>query len=173
MGTPENGVITQGIFSLDEFLGLQTPAGLITQSLDITNDLTGTFIARITVEEVLPAPVPLPAAAPYLLTALGSLALARRRLKAKVRGEGKAAGREGWKALFGRMGRGTGSVLLQALNAIAECDQRHREELRLRGVSDDFLKDVGLTRRQFETAYSRQVPLSLGRLQRATAMPSG
>lgn len=79
-GSPEGGVITQGVFSLDQFLGLQTPAGTITQPLDIVGDLAGTSIARIRVEEVImPSPVPLPAAAPILLAALGSLALIRRR----------------------------------------------------------------------------------------------
>ena len=78
-GSPEGGVITQGVFSLDQFLGLETPVGTITQSLDIVGDLAGTSIARIRVEEVMPSPVPLPAAAPLLLAALGSLTLIRRR----------------------------------------------------------------------------------------------
>jgi hypothetical protein len=77
-GSPEGGVITQGMFSLDPFLGSVTPAGTISQPLDIVGNLAGTSIARITVAEV-PAPIPLPAAAPVLLAALGSLALVRRR----------------------------------------------------------------------------------------------
>ncbi len=72
-------VITQGEFSLDPFVGLNTPAGIITQPLDIVDNLAGSSIARITVEEVMPSPVPLPAAAPLLLGALGSLAFIRRR----------------------------------------------------------------------------------------------
>ncbi len=77
-GSPEGGAISQGVFSLDQFLGLETPAGTITQPLDVIGDLAGTSIARIRVAEV-PAPIPLPAAAPFLLTALGGLALVRRR----------------------------------------------------------------------------------------------
>jgi hypothetical protein len=74
LGTPENGVITQGVFSLDPFLGLETPAGIISRPLDIVDDLGGSEIARITVSQV-----PLPAAAPFLATALGGLALVRLR----------------------------------------------------------------------------------------------
>ncbi len=55
----------------------------------------------------------------------------------------------------GSLGRRIGSLLLDVLNSIAESDQRYREEMRLRGVSAEFLKDVGLTRGQLETAHTR------------------
>jgi hypothetical protein len=77
-GADENGVITQGEFSLDQFVGLMTPIGQVTQGLNIVSDLPNTQIARITVSEV--APIPLPASAPLFLAALGGLGwLGRRR----------------------------------------------------------------------------------------------
>ena len=80
-GAQEGAVVTQAQFSLDPFLGLETPAGTVDAPLDIVSDLAGTQIARITIEEV-PAPIPLPAAAPLLLTAMGGLVALRRRRRA-------------------------------------------------------------------------------------------
>ena len=73
-GTEEGGVVTQGQFGLDPFLGRETPAGVIGTPLDIVSDLDRTLIAQITV-----APIPVPAAAPLLVTAMGGLAFMRRR----------------------------------------------------------------------------------------------
>lgn len=77
-GTDEGGVVTQAQFGLDPFLGLETPAGTVDAPLDVVGDPAGTQIARITVEAV-PAPIPVPAAAPLLLTAMGGLVVLRRR----------------------------------------------------------------------------------------------
>ena len=67
---------------------------------------------------------------------------------------------------------------LRALHSIpktiAESDYRYREEVRLRGVSEEYLRDVGLTRGQIETAYKREARFRLrfggGS---ATATPAG
>ena len=52
-------------------------------------------------------------------------------------------------------------VLHSILNTIAESDRRYREELRLRGVSEEYLRDVGLTRGQIETVYKREARFRL------------
>ena len=73
-----------------------------------------------------------------------------------------------------RLARQTSRALHAILNAIAESDRRYREELRLRGVSEDYLKDAGLTRRQLETAYHKESAFGLrlrGR-SRASATPA-
>ena len=73
-GAEEGGVITQGLFGTDEFVGLDTPNGAVTQGLNLTSDLANTTIARISV-----AAVPVPATAPLLLAGIGGIAFLRRR----------------------------------------------------------------------------------------------
>ena len=65
-----------------------------------------------------------------------------------------------------------GSILLGILNVIAESDRRYQEEMRLRGVSENFLKDVGLTRRRLDTAYSRETPFRLNLGSRTSVTPA-
>ena len=74
--------------------------------------------------------------------------------------------------LIERLVRGTGSVLLGVLNAVAESDRRYQEEMRMRGVSESFLKDAGLTRRQLETAYQWETPFPLKLRKGAATTPA-
>ena len=71
-----------------------------------------------------------------------------------------------------RLARQTARTLHAILNIIAESDRRYREELRLRGVSEEHLKDAGLTRRQVETAYHRESAFKLNLRGRASGMPA-
>ena len=78
-GTPENGVITQGVFDIANFAGFQTPTGvtLDAAAIDFASDPSNFVVAVLTVEQV-----PLPATAPLLFGGLGLFgltALRRRR----------------------------------------------------------------------------------------------
>lgn len=82
LGAAENGVITEGVFGLAAFAGLQTAAGFTLDGglIDFLTNPAAFSVARIEID-VVPdvAPVPLPAAAWMLLSALGFVGLAARR----------------------------------------------------------------------------------------------
>lgn len=74
-GTPENGVITQGVFDLANFAGIETATGafLDAGAIDFANN-PDFVIATLTVEQV-----PLPATAAMLLGGLGMFGFVARR----------------------------------------------------------------------------------------------
>ena len=84
LGMEENGVVTQGLFGLDNFAGVLTAAGFALDGdlIDFLSNPAAFSVARIEIGFVPDvAPVPLPTGAWLMLSALGLGGLvARRRL---------------------------------------------------------------------------------------------